>query len=105
MISGTMIGFAYYFKEWQGKLFLCIEDTPGNNGKSLTNSIEDVVENIDNAEDVDVNECLIIYRDSDDVWDGWDNVNNTFIYLGCSTAEQAMKKYYEKLVLINQVKN
>lgn len=48
---------------------------------SVTNSIEDVVEEICKKNNLDPNILEIIYRDSDGHWDGWDHLTQTFIYL------------------------
>ena len=45
---------------------------------SVTNGIEDVTAQIGKYENVYINDFAIVYRDSDDRWDGWDPVTESF---------------------------
>ena len=59
---------------------------------SVTNCIEDVVEEISLKENVNPNNLIIVYRDSEYVWDGWNHKTQNFIGLNCATQEAAFKK-------------
>lgn len=74
---------------------LCIEDLDVEGTMSVTNNIENVLNEImDNG--VIISNKLIIYRDSDGIWDGINcngrNKPINFYPLGCNTKEEAIKK-------------
>jgi hypothetical protein len=72
--------------------FLIIEDL--NLGRmSVTNCIEDVVEEISKTLNVDPVNWKIIYRDSDGIWDGWNHANYKFISLNEKSLTQAIIRY------------
>lgn len=61
----------------------CLSIVDLNLGRtSVTNCIEDVVEEICKAEDVDPLKLYIVYKDSEGIWDGWDHKTKRFISLG-----------------------
>lgn len=47
---------------------------------SVTNDIENVIDDIAFAENIDPKEYLIAYRDSEGDWDGWDAKTNDFYF-------------------------
>lgn len=63
-----------------------------NVGMSVTNDIKNVVDEISASERLNPKDCLIVYRDSMGIWDGWSAVNNEFIALQCKTWAQAIDK-------------
>lgn len=67
-------------------------------GTSVTNDIENVVEEIGEAEDIDPKECLIVYRDSFELWDGWDHKTQSFVPLQCRTLDDALNKLMSRQV-------
>lgn len=86
---------------YKDKDFLSIIDL--NRGRmSVTNNIENVVIEIE-KELKQSNKVLpkfIIYRDSDNFWDGWDNNEESFIALFARSSISAM----EQLIEINEKK-
>jgi hypothetical protein len=49
---------------------------------SVTNCIEDVVEEICEKENADPLNMYIVYKDTEGIWDGWDHRTKRFIPLG-----------------------
>lgn len=75
---------------------IAIEDRD-QGGMSVTNDIENVVAHIGEVEEIDPRNFLIIYRDSQGVWDGWNPQKNDFVYLGQQDTKAAIDKYYKLL--------
>lgn len=61
-------------------LLLIWDQDQGN--MSVTNDIENVVADIAGAEAIDPKEYLIIYRDSEKQWNGWDALTEDFFHIG-----------------------
>ena len=59
---------------------------------SDTNDIENVIEDICRLEKVDKEQFMIVYKDSEGSWDGFDTAANQFVGLG-------MDKWYEAIEL------
>jgi len=76
---------------WDTRKIMAIVDH--NFGCSVTNDIENVVKEIGIVNEVDPNECIIVYCDSEGYWDGWDNTKQSFVILGCKTLREALRKY------------
>lgn len=70
---------------------LIIEDL-NMGGMSVTNCIEDVVDEICKAHDLNPLNLTIVYKDSEGVWDSWDHSTQSFVFLNCKTAEEAINK-------------
>jgi len=51
-------------------------------GMSVTNDIENVVSAICKTKGINADEYKWIYKDSDGLWDGYNPITGTFIYLG-----------------------
>lgn len=62
------------------KVLLLWDKNEGNT--CLTNEIENVVADIAIHETIDPKEYLIIYRDSEARWDGWDPASGEFYVVG-----------------------
>lgn len=89
--------FIYRFVTVSGHETLLITDL--NQGcMSVTNNIETVVEQIAREQEIELKElyqcCLIIYKDSEGVWDGWDG---DFILLQCDNPFDAALKFIKIL--------
>lgn len=68
--------------------------TDMNSGKkTVTNDIENVVDEIGKMEKIDPKHYMIIYRDTMNFWDGWDATIRDFIILRCDTVKDAILKY------------
>lgn len=90
-----MVKSNYDYYVYQG--VLCIEDLNLRGGMSVTNDIENVVKEIhEKCTKVEIPD-MIIYRDSDLMWDGWDHKKEEFIYLQVEDIAEAVKlikEYY-----------
>lgn len=61
-------------------LLLIWDQDQGN--MSVTNDIENVIADIALVEAINPKEHLIIYRDSEKQWDGWDALTQDFFHIG-----------------------
>lgn len=59
---------------------------------SVTNNIENVVSEICLSENLDPEDCLVTYKDSDGIFDGWDTVQEDYIPIGTTDISEAIKK-------------
>ncbi len=76
----------------------CIVITDANQGQmSVTNDIENVVAEICRAEGIVADRSIIVYKDSEGTWDGWDSANNHFVSLGKDNHMHALNSYLKKL--------
>lgn len=62
-------------------------------GTSVTNSIESIIQEIEDENQINTKNYLVIYKDSEDVWDGWDSKKNEFVILHSFNAYDAITKY------------
>lgn len=63
--------------------------------KSVTNDIENIIEDIIRWEKIeDMSQYLIIYKDSDDMWNAWDWATKDFVDLEADSALDAAKRYH-----------
>lgn len=65
-------------------------------GMSVTNDIENVVKFICTTKGLNPQEYLWIYQDSDGLWDGWNPITNTFIYLQTHLESEAKNLILQK---------
>lgn len=84
--------YEYFFRDVKGRNVLTIQDI-GKDCRSLTNDILNVVEDICSKRKVDPDDYMIVYRDSEGIWDGWDSRKEDFVPLRCTTWEAAVDKY------------
>lgn len=80
--------FVYTAEDGQKTLVLTDEGTGPI--MSLTNDIENVVEQACLEQDLKTPYIRVVYRDSDGIWDGWDTKTHNFIQLGKNKAEDAI---------------
>lgn len=74
----------------------CIVITDLNRGsKSVTNDIENVVAGIEQKENIKADDHLVVYRDSDGSWNGWDRKTG-FIPLQSFNFKSALAIYIGK---------
>lgn len=88
----TKAKYSYSFFEQDGYQGIAIGDR-GIDDTSVTNDIEGVVAEIEKVESVDAKKFIVVYRDSDDIWDGWDAITQKFVILCCSTRKSAVDDY------------
>lgn len=81
----------------RGTKCIVIEDL--NDGRmSVTNDIENVVAEICQLEKIEEPKtCIIVYKDTEGNWDGWDSANNHFVALGKTNSMHAINSYMKKL--------
>lgn len=87
--------YSHSVETLEGVKFIVIEDKLGP--VSLTNRIEEVIKSIELSDNLQDEEFLKVYKDSDGHWDGFNTGNNQFVHLGESTHQKAMKKYLDIL--------
>ncbi len=78
-----------------GRNVIVIEDLDLGS-TSVTNDIENVVNEIAKMEKIDPADHMIVYKDSDGTWDGWNHPNGQFIPLGEDSYQDAVHKYILK---------
>lgn len=84
--------YTYALRELNGHKFICIIDQNRGN-MSVTNDIENVVDEILGREKIIASDHLIVYRDSDGSWDGWDHSTRAFVHLNSRDQYQSMSNY------------
>lgn len=87
--------YNYKLREFAGRNVLVIEDE-NIGGMSVTNCIEEVVTDICTAEKIDPNSYMIVYKDSNDNWDGWNHRKKQFLHLGGETWPHAVETYINR---------
>lgn len=71
--------YKYQITDAHGHNVIVIEQA--GPGTSLTNDIENVVDEIIEKENIDISNYLVVYQDTEGVWDGWDHQRQVFIPL------------------------
>ena len=92
--------YAYAILETQGRYVISIIDENKGN-RSVTNSIELVIKEICEAEKINPEQYMVVYRDSENIWDCFNYKVNSFISLQCESEKSAIRKYIEKQIGIN----
>lgn len=87
--------FDYGIADICGKTLLWITDLDFG-GKSITNNIENIVLYLTTKLLLNPADCLVIYRDSDGIWDGWEPTLKHFISLNQPTIELAIIQLMER---------
>lgn len=91
-------GYLHEVYSFLGRNIISIIDTGGPMQMSVTNNIENVIEEIEYKEQIDAKQYMIVYRDSDGTWDGWDEKKHDFISLNCKDVDDAVRKYISKQI-------
>ena len=92
--------YTYAILDTQGRNVISIIDENKGN-RAVTNAIEQVIKEIAEAEKVNAEQYMIIYRDTENMWDGYDFKKRTFVPLQCNSEETAIRKYIERQLGIN----
>jgi hypothetical protein len=92
--------YKYAILNTQGRNVISIIDEHKGN-RSVTSSIGQVIKEIGEAEKINPEQYMIVYRDSENMWDGFDVKKPTFVSLQCESEESAIRKYIEKQIGIN----
>jgi hypothetical protein len=89
-MANVRADYSHGITDYLGRKFIIIEDL--NKGKtSLTNDIENVVADIAEKEEIDPRQYLIVYRDSQKIWDGYDAASARFLPCNGKTYHEAME--------------
>lgn len=84
--------YNYALKKIINTQLILIQDK--NQGSmSVTNDIENVISEICKNRKIDCKEAIVLYKDTEDVWDGFDCKTNQFIPLNGETWQEALEKY------------
>lgn len=87
----TRADYDWKIQDYGNKKLILIEDLNLGN-MSVTNDIENVVDDICKTNQIVCEDYLIIYKDSEGIWDGWDCKKRNFIHLGGETWQQAFER-------------
>jgi hypothetical protein len=92
----TRANYTYGIADGTDEKILWIVDSNLGN-MSVTNDMENVLDEIEKKTQLPLNDYKIIYRDSMNNWDGVDykNGNVNFIFLNAPTLQEAIKKITE----------
>ena len=89
--------YTYRIQEHSGRKVIVIEDLNLGN-MSVTNNIEEVVAEIYHKEGINLSAAVIVYRDSEGVWDGWNHDMQDFVPLNETHWAKPAEKYIDKVV-------
>lgn len=89
--------YNYHIKGIGGHNVIAIEDL-NQGGMSVTNNIENVVDEICHKENIFPRGYIIIYKDSEGFWDGWDYNKQDFIVLHVKDMETAIELYIRQQI-------
>lgn len=84
--------YTYDLKSYAGHPVIAIIDQD-NGGISVTNDIETVVAEIAVKEKLDPARYLVVYQDSEKIWDGWDVRKGYFLPLRQPDITNALTAY------------
>ncbi|GEO08721.1 hypothetical protein [Segetibacter aerophilus] len=88
----------YTYEKTDVKGNICLVITDADQGQmSVTNDIETVVAKICEKEELKPEKCIIVYKDSEGAWDGYDAEHNHFVSLGGGHWMHAINKYLKML--------
>jgi len=93
--------YIHRIENFSGRQIIIIEDL-NLGGMSVTNNIENVVREIEIMEKIKASEFMIIYKDSEGVYDGFDYAKEQFIPLQEDHWKGAVSKYIKKQLSIIQ---
>jgi hypothetical protein len=82
--------YKYEIQTHGGFIFLVIIDQ-NLGGRSVTNAIENIVEEICYQEKLKEKEVKVVYQDSDGIWDGYDTVGFFFFPCRVDTSTEAIE--------------
>lgn len=84
--------FTHELTQYNGFDVIRIEDLDLGN-ISVTNDIESVVADIAIMEKIDPKKYIVIYKDSDGFFDGWDPVNERFLAIRKTSFSAAVRDF------------
>jgi hypothetical protein len=74
------------------KQFLFIEDND-TGACSVTNDIENVIQEITQQEHIHPSQLVIAYKDTDGVWDGFDWDTQQFVYITAQSKQDVINEF------------
>lgn len=92
-----MIDYSYAIKIHDGRSCLLIEDK-SHAGNFITNNMENVVDEICHKEQINPADHIIIYQDSQGLYDGWNYFRQDFVLLQVNSWETAVELYIRQQV-------
>ena len=84
--------YIHSLDKYKNKVDVIIIEDLNLGSVTVTNDIENVIEDICRLEKVDKEQFMIVYRDSTGQWDGYDTSTNQFVGLG-------MDEWYDAIEL------
>lgn len=72
---------------------IVIVDNNNPGAKSVTNWIEGIVDQICAMNDISPEDHMIVYQDTNGIWDGWDQFKEQFVDLSCDNWQDAVVKF------------
>lgn len=90
--------YSYQIKDIQGRNIISIIDLYNASypTKSVTNDIENVITDIERKESLDANNYIVVYRDTDGNWDGWDTRAKEFVSGNSTDENEAIRNLIKK---------
>lgn len=82
--------FNYKVIDFEGRPAITIIDEDLG-GKSVTNDIQYAIKRIEREKGIDADNYLIVYRDSNGDWDGWNNKEQRFISINAPDENTALR--------------
>ena len=93
--------YTYALKDLHGRNVISITDLD-KGGRTVTTNIINVIREIGTAEKINPEQYMIVYRDTEHTWDGYDFKNKVFVPLCKRTEDEAIRKYIEKQLTPNR---
>lgn len=89
--------YTYQIKTYNGRACIVIQDN-NTDGKSVTNNMENVIDEICHKEEINPADYIIIYQDSQGLYDGWNYSKQDFVILQVSNWETAVELFIRQQV-------
>lgn len=89
--------YTYQIKTHDGRSCIVIQDKDAG-GKTVTNNMEDVIDEICHKENINPADYIIIYQDSMGLYDGWNYTKADFVILQVTNWETAVEVYLRQQV-------
>ncbi len=94
IITKSRACYQYEITNMHGRNVIIITDN--NSGcLSVTNDIDNIIREIAAFNHINASAYMIVYKDSDNIWDGYDFVNSAFILLHETCSSNAIRKYIQ----------
>lgn len=84
--------YVYNIHNICGRNIISIVDLKSG-GCSVTNDIDNIIREIGIYARINVSAYMIIYKDTEDIWDAYDYAKSAFISLNATHIHDAIKKY------------